>query len=521
MPEVELAVQWADGHLQDGIAPSRVIERYVVEGGVYGRDELCRRLRDGLDAASERVRERYGFACTAAAELSSELADGARRHGGGPSDPSTIVRLRRRDGRPEQTRPLPDRVEVGIIGAGQAGLSLSWHLSRAGVEHVVLERDRMANAWSRGRWDSFCLVTPNWQCRLPGHPYSGDDPDGFMLREQIVEYVESFAASFAPPVWENTDVTRVTPDEDGGFELSTDAGQLTVGQVALCVSGYHRPRVPELSVRLPPGLTQLHSSEYRNPDSLPDGAVLVVGTGQSGAQLAEALLLGGRAVHLAVGSAPRVSRRYRGRDCIAWLEDIGHYNLPVDEHPRGVEAARHEPNHYMTGRDGGHDIDLRAHALAGMNLHGRLGEFDGRALSFAGDLPANLDGADATNDRIKDTIDEFVAREGIDAPGEERYVPVWEPPSDGSEPLDLAAAAVRSVVWATGFTADWSWVDVQGYLAEDYPRHERGICDVDGLYVLGLPWLWTWGSGRFAGVGRDAEHVADRIVERARLAQAA
>jgi putative flavoprotein involved in K+ transport len=191
----------------------------------------------------------------------------------------------------------------------------------------------------------------------------------------------------------------------------------------------------------------------------------------------------------------------------------------VDKHKVGTAAARREPNHYVTGRDGGHDIDLRAHALSGMNLHGRLTHIAHGRLHFDGDLRERLEAADAVAERIKDTIDAWIADNGIEAPTEDRYQPVWEPPAAADSPteLDLHDAGIRSVVWATGFRSDWSWVDIPGFLREGYPRYERGICDVNGLYVLGLPWLWTWGSGRFAGVARDAHHVTERIAARARV----
>jgi putative flavoprotein involved in K+ transport len=202
---------------------------------------------------------------------------------------------------------------------------------------------------------------------------------------------------------------------------------------------------------------------------------------------------------------------------VSWLEDIGHYDMPIDDHPKRL-AARREPNHYVTGRDGGRDIDLRAHALAGMRLHGRLAGVHDGVLTFTGDLPANLDAADATAERIKDTIDGFIERRRIDAPAEARYSPVWKPTGDGSEPLDLDAANVRSIVWATGFRSDWSWISVPELVGDDgYPRHTRGVCKADGIYVLGLPWLWTWGSGRFAGIARDAEYVVAAVADRARL----
>jgi putative flavoprotein involved in K+ transport len=295
--------------------------------------------------------------------------------------------------------------------------------------------------------------------------------------------------------------------------VRTERGTLRADQVVLAVGGYHRPSVPRMAERLPRGLTQLHSSRYRNPESLPDGAVLVVGSGQSGARIAEDLLLAGRDVHLCVASAPRVSRRHRGRDCVAWLEDMGHYDLSIDDHPEGT-AARHEANHYVTGRGGGRDIDLRLHALNGMRLHGRVRDIDGGLLWLGDDLAANLDAADATCARINATIDAWIERQGIDAPPAEAYVPPWRPPSVAPATLDLEREGITTVIWATGFRSDWSWVHLPAFDGTGYPQHYRGETSVPGLFVLGLPWLHTWGSGRFAGIARDAGHVAERIAAR-------
>jgi putative flavoprotein involved in K+ transport len=514
MPEVDVAVRWADRTLQRFTSPSTVIRRFVVAGGIYPRDELRRRLRDGLAAASDRVRERYGMACTAAAAEAERFEAGAAAHGGGADATAAVLEVRTHPGPPSfPAGDIGEHHEAVVIGGGQAGLSASRCLTDAGVEHVVLERNRVAANWEEGRWDSFCLVTPNWQCRLPGFPYSGAEPDGFMLRDDIVSYVRGFAASFSPPLHEGVLVDRVALTADGGFGVSTSHGELSADAVVLAVGGYHRPALPRLAERLPARVTQLHSSGYRNPESLPDGGVLVVGSGQSGAQIAEDLLLAGREVHLAVGSAPRVARFYRGRDCVAWLEDMGHYDMAIVDHPKGL-SARREPNHYVTGRGGGRDIDLRAHARAGMVLHGRLTQVAGERLGFAGDLPANLDAADATAERIKDGIDAWVADHGVDAPVEARYEPVWHPTGDGSEPLTLSGAGISTVIWATGFSADWSWVDAPAFDGRGYPTNLRGVTAVPGLYVLGLPWLHTWGSGRFAGIARDAAYLADRIAER-------
>ncbi|MCW2507700.1 MAG: putative monooxygenase, partial [Modestobacter sp.] len=291
-----------------------------------------------------------------------------------------------------RTGGLPARVPVAVVGGGQAGLSISWHLVQRGIEHVVLERDTIAHEWADARWDTFCLVTPNWQCQLPGWPYRGEDPEGFMLRDEIVEYVRGYAASFAPPVHEGVAVTGLAPAADGGYLLRTSAGEVAAEQVVLAVGGYHLPVVPPYAAALPGDVVQLHSQQYRTPGQLPEGDVLVVGTGQSGAQIAEDLHRAGRRVQLAVGSAPRIARRYRGRDVVAWLHDMGHYDMPVEQHRDG-EAARMGTNHYVTGRDGGHDIDLRQFALEGMQLYGSLtGVSDGR-FSFAPNLTEHLDAA--------------------------------------------------------------------------------------------------------------------------------
>jgi putative flavoprotein involved in K+ transport len=515
MPEVSFTIRWPDGTSQLGRSPSRAITELITEGGVYPCPEFVRRARDGLNAASDRVRERYGFACTAAAEQLDAIQAGAARQSADPDGLVAVERLRVDP--PDLRLPPPDRLdghhEVIVVGGGQAGLAVSWCLRDQGVEHVVLERHRVGHAWREERWDAFCLVTPNWQCQLPGHPYPGGDPDGFMVKEEIIGYLDRYVDSAVPPLHEGVRVTEVAADGDG-FRVSTSHGTLSADRVVLAVGGYHLPSLPAIAGRLPSRVTQLHSSTYKNPSSLPDGEILVVGSGQSGAQIAEDLLLAGRDVHLCVGSAPRVARFYRGRDCVAWLEDMGHYRMPIDEHPQGL-AARREPNHYVTGRDGGRDIDLRRHAAAGMRLHGRLLACDGATLSFGGDLAKNLDAADATAERIKDAIDRWIDKQGIDAPQEARYVPVWQPPASPSETIELADAAITTVIWSTGFRSDWSWVKLPAFDGAGYPTHHRGVTSVDGLYVVGLPWLHTWGSARFAGIARDAGFVAEHIAERA------
>ena len=400
--------------------------------------------------------------------------------------------------------------QVVVVGGGQAGLSISWHLTQRGIGHAVFERERVGHAWRSQRWDSFCLVTPNWQCRLPGFDYDGAEPHGFMPKDEIVRYVERYAASFAPPLHEGVAVTRLRRGEHGrGFDIETTAGSCSADQVVVAIGGYHTPVVPRAAERLPDDITQMHSVDYRRPGQLPPGDVLVVGSGQSGCQIAEDLHLGGRRVHLCVGGAPRTARVYRGRDVVDWLADMGHYDLPVDQHPLR-ERVRRKANHYVTGRDGGRDIDLRRFATQGMRLYGRLADIRAGRAEFKPDLTDNLDRADASAASIKSAIDRHIDSHGIAAPAEAAYAPCWAPDADPVS-LDLREAGVASVIWCIGYRADFRWVEIPVFDGAGYPGHHRGITPVEGLYFLGLPWLHTWGSGRFSGVARDAAHIAERI----------
>ncbi len=409
----------------------------------------------------------------------------------------------------EAALPPGEQRGVVVIGAGQAGLAMAACLQRRGIRPLVLERNRVGHAWQHQRWDSFCLVTPNWQCRLPGMAYDGPDPEGFMGRDAVVAHLQRYAAVLAPDLREGVAVNRLEP-VDRGYRLHTDCGTIVAEQVVVATGGYHQPRRPALSAALPADLVQIDARDYRNPDQLPAGPVLVVGSGQSGCQIAEDLFIAGRTVHLSVGSAPRSPRRYRGRDVVDWLDRMGYYAMPIDEHddPRAVRA---KTNHYLTGRDGGREIDLRRRALEGMVLHGRLLEIsaDRRRLRFADDLAARLDDADAVYRRIRASIDATIEREGIDAPLEPPYSPCWHPPADHPQELDLTSLA--GVVWCTGYRSDHRWIEVPVFDGAGQPCHRRGVTASAGLYFLGLPWLHTWGSGRFCGVADDAEHLADVI----------
>ena len=401
------------------------------------------------------------------------------------------------------------RHAVAVIGGGQAGLSVSWYLTRGGIDHVVFERERAAHNWRAERWNTFCLVTPNWQCQLPGFPYRGSDPHGFMLRDEIVAYLDAFIASFDPPLLEDVAVRRLQSNAQHGFMIETADGIHFADQVVIATGGYQIPVIPRCAERLPGDIVQISSSVYRNPLSLPDGAVLVVGSGQSGCQIAEDLHLAGRKVHLCVGDAPRVSRRYRGKDVVEWLHLMGYYDIPVHEHPLR-EGVRDKTNHYVTGRDGGRDIDLRQRALEGMELYGRLLDVRGNQIVVDDDLELCLDQADQVSDSIKTSIDGFISKKAIAVPQEARYRPVWSPPHERSE-FDYRTAGITSIVWCIGFRTDYSWIDLPIFNGRGQPNHVRGVSCFPGAYLIGLPWLYTWGSGRLSGVARDAEYLAEHI----------
>jgi putative flavoprotein involved in K+ transport len=401
---------------------------------------------------------------------------------------------------------------VVIVGGGQAGLSLSYYLQQRSIDHLVIEKQSPMHAWRNQRWDAFSLVTPNWQCALPGWPYAGNDPHGFMKKDEILAYLEGFKLHVNAPLLENTAVKRVSAHSTSGFVVETSEGSFTADQVVVASGGYHQPIIPRMAERIPKSVLQLHSEQYRNPAALPSGTVLVVGCGQSGAQIAEDLHLAGRKVVLATGNAPRCARFYRGKDVVDWLADMGYYDMPVHEHPLR-EGVRDNTNHYVTGRDGGRDIDLRKFACEGMELYGLLKDFDGEVLHFEGDLAANLDHADQIYCGINASIDKFIAKMGIDAPSGQTYTAPWHPPAERLR-LNLQEADIGSVVWCIGFQPDFGWLDVPVFNGRGQPAHVRGVTQYPGVYFLGLPWLYTWGSGRFSGVSRDALYLAEQIEAR-------
>jgi len=408
---------------------------------------------------------------------------------------------------------MEERHETVIVGGGHAGLAMSHHLSRRGRAHVVLERGRVAERWRSERWDSLCFQFPNWSLALPGQPYDGPEPDGFASRDEVVRFIDRYREAIAAPVRTGVHVTavRAAPDRDG-FRLETAHGVLDATNVVVATGPYQEPVVPALAGALPSRLVQVHSRAYRNPSSLPPGAVLVVGSGASGCQIVEDLLAAGRRVLLSVGRHRRFPRRYRGRDMFWWMERMGALDQTLDERPE----ARDRPNPLVTGVGGGHDIDLRCYAARGVTLLGHVAGIDGARLRLADDLGTQLAGGDEGVAVFTRAVDAYVARAGLAIP--EEPAPAAPPPvaaPTAIRTLDLDAESITSVIWATGFRRDFGWIHLPVLEGNGEPIHRRGVTACAGLYFLGLPWLHTLKSSVLCGVGRDAEHLAERIAARA------
>ena len=407
---------------------------------------------------------------------------------------------------------MENHYQVIIVGGGQAGLSVAYGLQEKGIKYIIFEKNEIASSWKNKRWDKFCLVTPNFQCRLPGYSYSGDDPEGFMQKDEIVDFVKGYAATFNPNIKEGVEVIEVSKNEQSIFEVTTSLGAFTSEEVVIAAGNFHSPIIPPVAKKMDPSIKQLHSSEYKNPEQLEEGEILVVGTGQSGCQIAEDLHLAGKKVHLAVGDAPRSPRRYRGKDVVQWLEEMGYYDIAIEDHPDGL-AVRKKTNHYLTGRDGGKEIDLRQFALEGMQLYGLLTDADKESFSFGTNLEKDLDKADTSYERIKAKIDSYIDKKGIKtAEKEPVYKPVWKPDTPVTS-LDNKETNITTVIWCIGWGFDFSWIKLPILDEKGYPEYNRGVTKEKGLYFIGMAWMHTWGSGRFSGIAPDAEYLGDYIAE--------
>jgi putative flavoprotein involved in K+ transport len=401
---------------------------------------------------------------------------------------------------------VTDRIGVVVVGAGQAGLAVSYELMQAGVAHVVFERGRVGQSW-RGRWDSFCLVTPNWFVQLPGHSYDGDDPDGFMPRDEITRHLERYAAKFDAPLQEGVEATALQPGPNGGFLLATTIGELLADTVVLSTGAYQRPHRPAGAATLPAGLLQIDVEDYRNPDALPPGPVLVVGSGQSGCQIAEELHLSGREVFLACGRASWFPRRLGDRDLAWWTLETGFIDQTVGSLPS--PEARLAANVQASGVRGGHDLHYRTLRKLGVTLLGRFLGAEGRHARFAPDLGESVAWGDERYAYLTDLVRNLVAERGLPLPE------IAEPePLDRDAPEKLDLHGFGAVIFAGGFRPAYeSWVRFPGAFAElGFPIHEEGASTVaPGLYFVGVHFLRKRKSSLLNGVGEDAAIVAAQI----------
>jgi putative flavoprotein involved in K+ transport len=398
---------------------------------------------------------------------------------------------------------------VAIIGAGQAGLATSYYLTQAGVDHVVLEAGRVAETWRSRRWDSFCLVTPNWTVQLPGAKYEGPDPDGFMHRDEIVDHFQRWADSFKAPVEQGCTVTALDGDGDG-FVITTPERKLRARTVVVATGGYQRAHLPDRAGQIPEGVTQRLAEEYGNPDAIPPGAVLIVGSGQTGCQLAEELHEAGRKVFLSCGRSPWAPRRFGGHDLVWWIVETGWWQRTLAELPS--PAARLLSNPLATGHGGGHDLHLRTLHAMGVELVGRFDGAEDGSIHFGDDVGQNIEVGDTMSGVFKQRVDALCDQRGMPR--------VWEMPPplrvEARTSIDLARDGVSTVIWTTGYRPDYGWVHFPVLDLMRFPIQFEGQSAVPGLYFMGVHFQRKAQSAVLYGVGEDAEIVARDIAENRR-----
>ncbi|MDH4656621.1 MULTISPECIES: NAD(P)/FAD-dependent oxidoreductase [unclassified Pseudomonas] len=402
-----------------------------------------------------------------------------------------------------------ERIEIDtlVVGAGQAGVAMSEHLTKLGVPHLVLERNRIAEAWRTGRWDSLVANGPAWHDRFPGLEFDLD-PDAFAPKEQVAAYFEAYAKQFDAPIRTGVEVKSVVRNIDRpGFTIETSEGVIQANRVVAATGPFQRPIIPPIAPTNA-RVTQIHSAQYRNPQQLPEGGVLVVGAGSSGVQIADELQRAGKQVYLSVGPHDRPPRAYRNRDFCWWLGVLGLWD---------AEAAQPGKEHVtiaVSGARGGHTVDFRGLAHQGVTLVGLTKSFDGDAVTFQADLVENIARGDENYLSLLDAADAYIERNGLDLPEEPEARATYPDPECMSNPileLDLAKAGVTSIIWATGYAVDYSWLKVNAFDAKGKPQHQRGVSAEPGVYFLGLPWLSRRGSTFIWGVWHDAKHIADHI----------
>ncbi|MDT8905743.1 NAD(P)/FAD-dependent oxidoreductase [Pseudomonas sp. CCNWLW56] len=401
-------------------------------------------------------------------------------------------------------------IDTLVIGAGQAGVAMSEHLSRQGVPHLVVERNRIAEAWRTARWDSLVANGPAWHDRFPGLEFEGLDPDAFAGKDQVADYFVAYASKFNAPIRTGVDVRKVQRNVGRpGFSVETSEGLIEAIHVVVATGPFQRAVIPPIAPDLA-GIVQMHSAQYRNPGQLSEGAVLVVGAGSSGVQIADELLRAGKRVYLSVGAHDRPPRSYRNRDFCWWLGVLGEWD---------AEAVRPGKEHVtiaVSGARGGHTVDFRRLAHEGITLVGLTKAFDGGQVRFEPNLAENIARGDENYLALLDAADAYIARNGLDLPLEPEARQLPPDPPCLTHPilaLDLLEAGVGTIIWATGYSVDYSWLKVDVLDANGKPRHQRGVSSEPGLYFVGLPWLSRRGSAFIWGVWHDARHISDHIVK--------
>jgi putative flavoprotein involved in K+ transport len=399
-------------------------------------------------------------------------------------------------------------IDTLVVGAGQAGVAMSEHLSKLGVPHLVLERARIAERWRTGRWDSLVANGPAWHDRFPNMEFADVDPDAFAGKEQVADYFVAYAKKFDAPIRTGVEVKQVVRNAGRpGFTVETSDGTIQANRVVVATGPFQRPVIPPIAPQ-DAALTQIHSADYRNPAQLPEGGVLVVGAGSSGVQIADELQRAGRRVYLSVGAHDRPPRAYRGRDFCWWLGVLGEWDAEV------MKPGREHVTIAVSGSRGGHTVDFRRLAHQGVTLVGLTKSFHDGVVSFEDDLAANIRRGDENYLSLLDAADAYAERNGLDLPQEPEARIIPADPECVTHPLHdlaLAEAGVTSIVWATGYAVDFNWLKVNAFDEKGKPTHQRGVSKEPGIYFLGLPWLSRRGSAFIWGVWHDAKHIADHI----------
>jgi len=415
------------------------------------------------------------------------------------------------------------RVSVVVVGGGPAGLAVSHHLTAAAVDHVVFERGEVVNSWRHERWDSLRLLTPNWMAGLPGHPYEGDDPDGYMTAAEVVAGFDRYERRVAPPVLTGVTVRRVRRGP-AGFDVVTDHGHWSCDAVVAATGASSQPRVPALAANLPDTIEQITALEYRRPSQLQGagGGVLVVGASASGVQIADELRRAGREVTIAVGEHVRLPRTYRGRDIYWWMDAIGQLDERYDE-VDDLDRARRHASIQVVGNDDRRDLDLNALQRGGVRVVGRFMAVEGRVAQCSGSLENLVANADLKQARLLRRVDEFVEAQGLE--GEVGRATDPEPTCLGAWPTELELAEFSSVVWATGYRPTFPWLDPAAFDRRHRIAHVGGVAHMPGLYVMGQPFLRRRRSNLISGMGPDAAelvaHLRGHLGQRARSGRSA